>query len=482
MNKFQNYSGNKKGISTSKEEPLDWTEKYRPKRLEEVIGNPEAKRKFKKWADEWINGRPKKKAVILAGKPGVGKTSCALALANQMGWESLEMNASDQRNSEAIKDFVGRSAVDDTFSSDGGFIPYKEGSRKLLVLDEADNIFGKEDYGGIREIGKTIRKTEQPIVLVVNDYYDLRRRSSVLSNLCKKIDFQPVKEGKIIDHLNRICLRENKKFDIEALRAIAKRSKGDVRSAVRDLESIATGRDKITRDALDALGARNREADIFPSLKTVLQGIDPLESKNVIRDLDEEPGSILLWVDENLPREYKNDLELIRGYDKLAKSDVYLGRVYSKQYYRFWAYANELMSAGVSVAKKKKHTGWTRYAFPTWLRKMSDSKGRRGMKRKIGRKIADENHTTTNRVSSEILPYFKLLFQEDKEFRKEMINILDLEKEETAFLLEAKVDSQIVKGLYTEEKKVEKKTKKKKDKEKQKKKEEKESQKSLLEF
>ncbi|MFW6305569.1 MAG: replication factor C large subunit [Candidatus Saliniplasma sp.] len=467
--------------SDQEENILDWTEKYRPKRLDDVVGNREAKRKLLKWAKKWVRDKPKKKAVVLAGKPGVGKTSSALAVANQMAWESLEMNASDERNQEAIKDFVGRSAVDDTFSSDGGFTPYKDGSRKLLILDEADNIFGKEDYGGVREISKTIQKTEQPMVLVVNDYYDLKRRSSRLSNLCKKIDFEPVKKGEIIDLLNRICLNESIKFDIEVLKAIAERSQGDVRSAVRDLESIATGRDKITRNALDALGTRNREGEIFPSLRTILQGIDPFEAKNVLRDLDEQPGNMLLWIDENLPREYKNDYELAKGFDKLSRADVYLGRVFSKQYYRFWAYSSEIMSAGVSTVKQRKHRGWTRYAFPTWLRRMSDSKGKRGMKKKIGRKIADENHTTTGRVNSEILPYFKHLFKDNKEFRVKMIDKLDLDKEETAFLLGTRLDSQIGKELYEEEKKAKKRVKKKK-KDKEKKKEEKDSQKSLLEF
>ncbi|MFO7792567.1 MAG: replication factor C large subunit [Candidatus Saliniplasma sp.] len=466
---------------------LDWTERYRPKRLDDVIGNREAKRKLMKWARKWTKGKPKKKAVVLAGKPGVGKTSSAIAMANQMGWESLEMNASDERNQDAIKDFVGRSAVDDTFSSSGDFVPYKEGSRKLLILDEADNIFGKEDYGGIREISKTIQRTEQPIVLVVNDYYDLRRRSSTLSNLCKKIDFEPVKERDIIDLLKKICINENIKFDINALKTIAQRSKGDVRSAVRDLESIATGRDKITRRSLDALGSRNREAEIFPSLKTILQDIDPLGAKNVMKDLDEKPDYLLLWIDENLPREYQDDFELVRGYDKLSRADVFLGRVFSKQYYRFWAYSTELMSAGVSVVKDRKHTGWTKYAFPTWLRKMSDSKGKRGMKRKIGRKIADKNHTTTDRVNSEVLPYFKLLFKGDKEFRVGMIAELGLERDETAFLLDTSTNSQKVRELFEEDKGIEKTIKKSKEKKKDKKdkkeeREEKDTQKSLLEF
>ncbi len=53
----------------------DWTEKYRPKSLDEVIGNERAIIELRKWANSWISGKPKEKALILSGKPGTGKTS-----------------------------------------------------------------------------------------------------------------------------------------------------------------------------------------------------------------------------------------------------------------------------------------------------------------------------------------------------------------------------------------------------------------------
>ena len=80
----------------------DWTERYRPTTMQEIIGNYTQVRKLKSWANEWNTGNPQKKAVILSGKPGIGKTSVAYALANDFHWLPIELNASDARNANTI--------------------------------------------------------------------------------------------------------------------------------------------------------------------------------------------------------------------------------------------------------------------------------------------------------------------------------------------------------------------------------------------
>ncbi len=459
----------------------DWTEEYRPRDLSDVVGNRTAIRELKTWASKWVSGKPSKKAAILAGKPGIGKTSSALALANHMNWEVLEMNASDQRNRESIKKFVGRSAVDDTFSESGDFTPYKDGKRTLLVIDEADNIFGKEDRGGINEISSVIRKTEQPVILIANDYYDLTRRSNELKNLCKKIDFETIDKREIKTHLEKICRREGIEYHGKVLDRIAEYSEGDLRSAIRDLESVAAGKEKIEVEDLTVLGSRNREADIFPTLKKILKNKNPLEAKKSVRFLDEEPSNLITWIDENLPREYKDDSELYEGYRWLSKSDVYLGRVRRRQAYRLWSYSTSLMTAGVCSAKNHKHSGWTRYSFPQWIRKMSNSKGKRSMKRKISEKVAPKIHTSTDKFRSEFFHYIIYLMKEETRFREYAVGEWNLTPQEAAYLIGKKEHSEEVKSLFKEESK-EMKKEKDQDQKKEEEKEQQENQRSLLEF
>ena len=74
-----------------------WAEKYRPKNLSEIIGNTKTITELKNWATSW-GGKMTKKGIILSGPPGCGKTSAAIALANDMNWEIIELNASDARS------------------------------------------------------------------------------------------------------------------------------------------------------------------------------------------------------------------------------------------------------------------------------------------------------------------------------------------------------------------------------------------------
>ena len=140
---------------------MNWTEKYRPSSLKEVIGNKAAKEALLKWAREWQEGKPSKKAAILYGKPGVGKTTSAYALARDFGWEVIELNASDERNREIIKKIALTGAIHEVLSIDGKYITSKEGARKLIILDEADNLYEKQgDYGGKKAIVETIKVTK----------------------------------------------------------------------------------------------------------------------------------------------------------------------------------------------------------------------------------------------------------------------------------------------------------------------------------
>jgi DNA polymerase III delta prime subunit len=120
---------------------LPLAERLRPTRLDEVIGNPQARAQLRNWAERWgATGTPTQRAAVLSGPPGVGKTSAALALAADLGWSVVEMNASDARNEKAIDQVAGRASITHTLLEGPG----GHGSgRALILLDEADSLSGR---------------------------------------------------------------------------------------------------------------------------------------------------------------------------------------------------------------------------------------------------------------------------------------------------------------------------------------------------
>ncbi|MCK5560913.1 MAG: replication factor C large subunit [Thermoplasmata archaeon] len=440
----------------------EWTEKYRPANLDLIVGNDKAIGELRAWADSWEQGNPTKKGIIISGEAGVGKTSSALALANEFKWGVIELSASDARNATAIKRIAMVGAIHETFTDDGEFFPSTKGGRKLIILDEADNLFERvkqvesvekdySDRGGKRAIIETISKTSQPIILIVNDLYELTRGSgSALKSLCLIIKFSRIRKPTIRKFLRRIAAKEGIKITPEALDELARHSGGDLRSAINDLQALVNPQGEIAIQDVHALGYRDVKSTIFDAVREIFKSTSCKKAKAAVLDLDETPDTVILWIDENLPLEYRRPLDLQRGYNYLSRADVFLGRIRRRQYYRLWAYANELMTAGVALSKTEVYRGWVKYNFPGWLLKMSRTKSIRQLKKSLGGKIGRYSHASESAVLTEILPYFKELFNRDHEFAINMILKLEFEKEEIALLLDAKPESNKVKYLLEE--------------------------------
>ncbi|HVQ00709.1 MAG TPA: replication factor C large subunit [Candidatus Thermoplasmatota archaeon] len=421
----------------------DWTEKYRPKHLHEIIGNERGVRTLRQWAEKWDEGKtPSKRAVVLAGKPGTGKTSTALALANDFNWTVVELNASDARNEAIIKKIATAGAVNETLDDFGNFSPSREGGRKLIILDEADNLYEKiegggelGDRGGKKAIVETIQQTKQPIVLIVNDYYDLvKGGGEPLKQLALLIQFYEVNPSQNLELLKRICVDEGITADVKALRTIADRSKGDIRSAVNDLQSLAINRKQLDMDALDILGYRDRETVVFDALREVFKGKSLQASRDCLRDVDVPPETMLLWIDENLPREYLDTGDLAKGYEAVSLADVFFGRVQRRQYYDLWSYGCDLMSAGVSVAKTHNY-GNMQYAFPVWMKQLKSLQTPRMTRDGVARKLGALTHASLRKTKEAFLPTFQMLFRNDTRFACKMITALDLSEGEVRYLL-----------------------------------------------
>jgi len=424
----------------------DWTEKYRPKSLDDIVGNERAVIELRKWANSWMNGAPKKKAIILSGKPGIGKTSCAYALANDFGWIPIELNTSDARNATKIKNIATFGAVNETFDNKGRFISSKQGGRKLIILDEADNLYERintsektdndlSDRGGKKAIIDTIKITNQPIILIVNDYYNLiKGGGESLKQICTLLKFYDPYPNQIFNLLKRICLKEGITADQSVLKTISDRCKGDIRSAVNDLQSLSLDNKQINSNTLSVLGYRDREKDIFNALREIFKTKKTKVIRESLSHLDADPKTVILWINENIPNEYRDFNDLTKGYDSLSKADIFLGRTYKVQNYGLWSYACDIMNGGVAVAKSRTYPN-DKYNFPSWLREQKSSKTNRDVREQILEKISKSAHNSNKKSKDFLLNYFSQIFRNDTNFAIKMKNKFDFSENEIKYLL-----------------------------------------------
>ena len=200
-------------------------------------------------------------------------------------------------------------------------------------------------------------------------------------------------------------------------------------------------------DDLKSLSYRDIKKTIFDSLGEIFRTTNAKNARDSIYNLDEEPDFVVLWLDENLPLAYRDAGDLKRGYDALAKADIYLGRAQRKKQFGMWRYANDMMTVGVALAKRRSYGGGGGYQFPMWLRKMGQYKGTRAAVDSLLGKIAGECHTSKSVARREILPFFRQIFCNSKTFRVAMISGINgegFEEQEIAFLLGEPVSSHAV--------------------------------------
>ncbi|TDA25767.1 MAG: replication factor C large subunit [Archaeoglobi archaeon] len=405
-----------------------WTEKYRPKNLDEVVVSKEALSKVLEWAKKWQNGtwRP----LLLAGPPGIGKTSLAIALANTMKWEYVEMNASDQRNWQIINKIVGEGAFNETISNEGEFLSSKSGRLKLIILDEVDNIHKKEDTGGESALIRIIKKRpRQPIILIANDPYQL---SNELRKLCEFLELKRLTKTQILKVLQEICKREGIKCEKEVLDGIAENAEGDLRAAINDLQAIAEGKKEIGPEDL-VVSKRTREVDVFKVLQKIFKTKYPPYADVWL--LDESPEDLIQWIEENIPLEYSGE-DLFKGYLALSRADIFIGRVKRRQFYRLWKYATYLMTTGVQQIRKETRPGFTKYRRPQIWQFMFQTKQKRELRDMVLKKISNYSHLSTEKAKTEMLPILILLLKNlEVEKAAKIAAFYQFNREELEFLV-----------------------------------------------
>jgi replication factor C large subunit len=402
---------------------VPWVEKYRPKRVSEVIGNKEAIEAFLNWMASWEKGRPSKKAAFLYGPAGVGKTSLVIAYATEKGYDLVEVNASDWRTAEKVKAIVGSACEFATL----------DGMRKRIVLvDEVDGIAGQEDAGGIPAIRDAIEKTKVPIVLIANDPWS--PRLATIREMCEMIEFKHVPKNLIISHLRKICALEELECSDDVLKAIAERSNGDVRSAINDLQALAMAGPKIDGSTLAALGYRDRVKEIFSALVQVFHAKSIKDAWASTENIDVDIDTFFNWVLDNAPQQLTDPEDLERAMDFLAKADLYFARIKRMQRWNLLRYAVPLMTGGIALSKKKTPKSFVKFSFPQKIRMLQATKHERDLRNGLASKIASKCHMSSYKANVEMLPFLSFIIKNDGNIANGLARFFELSESELSYL------------------------------------------------
>lgn len=318
-----------------------WVEEHRPSTWDQIQGHNKALRGIKKWARNWSPGD---NALLLHGPPGTGKTTTAYLVADELDAPLNEINASSARKKKDVERIAGEM---DTAGVDSKY--------QVILLDEVDSWHHAANPD---PIGDKLSDLRNPVVMTANDKYEV---PSILKR-GRYVDAYKYKLGKRSRKakVKKIAKKEGLDLDSEEIDSLADRP--DLRSAINDLQLISEGAE-IFDDQ------REWKANKWERMTDYLMG-DPGGIEDMTdTGADDDPASVVHWIDENLPEADYEGLSAGVAYDCLSRADIQLGRAHSSDY-RSWYFAMELMKMipdlRIGDPPAKRH--WVDVNFPSWFK------------------------------------------------------------------------------------------------------------------
>jgi replication factor C large subunit len=380
-----------------------WSEKYRPKTVQEMVGNEDARLAALKWLAGWVSGS---KPLLLVGPPGSGKTTLVHALARQFDYHLVEMNASDTRNRDSLQAML-LPALQNTANLFGRKI--------MLFLDEVDGISGREDSGGLDALVDLMKEPTVPVIMAANAK---STKIKDLSKACKTVEFSPVPPRLLMLFLDHVLKSESVKLGPGDKISVVNNSRGDIRSMLNSAQSRAAGyatisnRDIVDIDIADAVNGYFNAGSLKQAMQFIANADASYPDPRYGGSPEERRRDMLAALFSSIVSSHIEHDDLAFLLDVLSKADMMVGRANARREWRLLKYINSIIASGLYEKSRQKGIKYSQYAMPWPV--MGPIFARSQSIRKILGELAPVIHTSRGSAGSFALPYLIRLMINEK--------------------------------------------------------------------